>query len=96
MPQSAEQKRKNVETLTAERAKRSPQEQLKTLDFRLGKGQGAKKERARLQALIDNKHKKPTEEVVSTPVVETPEELKAKREARKAEKKAAKRAAKAE
>ena len=35
------------------RANRSPQEQLATLDKRLGKGQGAKRERARLQALID-------------------------------------------
>jgi len=38
--------------LAEERAKRSPEEQLKLLDTKLGKGQGAKKERARLQKLI--------------------------------------------
>lgn len=32
--------------------KRSPQEQLRLLDARLGKGQGAKKERTRLTRLI--------------------------------------------
>lgn len=32
---------------------RTPQEQLKVLDERLGVGQGAQKERARLQTLID-------------------------------------------
>jgi hypothetical protein len=40
--------------LAAERATRSPQQQLAELDLRLGKGEGAKKERARLKRLIDN------------------------------------------
>lgn len=35
------------------RAQRTPQAQLAVLDARLGEGQGAKKERARLQALIE-------------------------------------------
>lgn len=46
-------RRKNAEALAAERAKRSPQQQLKKLDDKLGVGVGAVKERARLQALID-------------------------------------------
>jgi hypothetical protein len=35
------------------RASRSPEEQLAVLDKRLGKGKGAQRERARLQALIE-------------------------------------------
>ena len=42
----------------AARKSRSPQQQLAELDARLGKGVGAKKERKRLQAQIDNaKHR---------------------------------------
>lgn len=46
-------RRTNAEALAAERAKRSPQQQLKKLDDMLGVGVGAVKERAKLQALID-------------------------------------------
>lgn len=41
-----------------DRAKRSPTQQLAMLDKRLGKGKGAKKERARLLAQIETKSKK--------------------------------------
>jgi len=45
---SQEDRRKAAGALKAEREKRSNKEQLALLDQRLGKGQGAKKERARL------------------------------------------------
>jgi len=44
-----------------ERAKRTPQEQLGVLDARLGLGEGAVKERARLQYLIENPPQKKKE-----------------------------------
>ena len=43
----------------AARAKRSPEEQLARLDSILGKGQGARKERARLLAQITSAQAKP-------------------------------------
>lgn len=43
----------------AERATRTPQQQLRELDRVLGAGQGAKKERAKLAALIEAQAEKP-------------------------------------
>ncbi len=44
-------------------SKRTPEEQLARLDELLGKGQGAKKERAKLQARIEKAKKEAQEEV---------------------------------
>jgi len=49
-----QERREKAETLAAERAKRTPQQQLARLDEKLGEGVGATKERARLQKLIDD------------------------------------------
>lgn len=45
-----EYRQEKAAQLAEARAKRSPQEQIAILDKRLGKGKGAKKERARLKA----------------------------------------------
>lgn len=50
-----ERRRKFAKELEVERAKRSPSDQLKVLDQKLGAGNGAKKERARLQDIINEK-----------------------------------------
>lgn len=47
-----EDRRESAKRRQEERAKRSPLEQLQRLDSLLGKGEGAKRERARLEALI--------------------------------------------
>ncbi len=54
-----EYRRKGAKQRDEDRAQRTPQQQLALLDERLGKGIGAKKERARLQRLIDAPAKKP-------------------------------------
>ncbi len=47
------QRQESAAKLAAERASRSDKQQLEALDRRLGPGQGAQKERARLQARIE-------------------------------------------
>lgn len=47
------EKQRRAEELRAERGKLSPKQQLQRLDWRLGKGVGAKKERARLAEMIE-------------------------------------------
>lgn len=52
MPQSKEQRQATAMKLIEQRAQRTPQQQLELLDQKFGKGQGAKKERARLNKMI--------------------------------------------
>jgi hypothetical protein len=49
-----ETRRKEAVARKKERSKLSPTEQMKRLDWRLGKGVGAQKERARLRKLMEN------------------------------------------
>ncbi len=53
MPSKKEDRRRRANERQETRAKRTPEEQLRLLDDRFGPGLGAAKERARLQALID-------------------------------------------
>ena len=55
--QAREHRHEKALILAKERATRSPQQQLDLLDERLGKGLGAKKERASLEALIQKETK---------------------------------------
>jgi hypothetical protein len=50
---SAVRRREEAKERQRQRDGRTPEEQLAILDMRLGVGKGAKKERARLAALID-------------------------------------------
>lgn len=47
-------RQKSAQELAEKRAQRTPQQQLEELDRRLGPGVGAVRERARLQAQIDD------------------------------------------
>lgn len=50
-----EQKRKDAEARQRQRDELTPEEQIAVLDERLGVGKGAKKERARLAKLIEER-----------------------------------------
>lgn len=89
MSRNREDRRRFAEELAAERAKRSPKEQLARLDAMFGKGQGAKKERERLAQQIAAP-KKPKEKEAA-PAEATAEEPKHKKpQGRQVEKKTAK------
>tara|TARA_Y100000034_G_C6784049_1_gene350636 strand:+ start:468 stop:794 length:327 start_codon:yes stop_codon:yes gene_type:complete len=51
--ESVQRRRETAVRVSTERAKRSPSQQLARLNERLGDGEGAEKERARLSQLID-------------------------------------------
>lgn len=53
MGQGIDARRASALALAADRAKRSPQDQLARLDSMFGKGKGASKERARLAAQVE-------------------------------------------
>jgi hypothetical protein len=52
MPKDKEIRHANAQTLLEGWRSLSPEQQLENLDRRLGKGQGAKKQRARIHALL--------------------------------------------
>lgn len=54
MSHSKEERRRRAEERMRERRERTPEKQLAVLDDRLGPGEGAERERARLTALITN------------------------------------------
>ena len=51
--QRREEQRERAAERTATRDTLTPTQQLRALDYRLGKGEGAAKERGRLEALVD-------------------------------------------
>jgi hypothetical protein len=51
--QRREELRECAAERTVARDKLTPTQQLRALDYRLGKGEGATKERSRLEALVD-------------------------------------------
>ena len=59
--QRKEERRQNAIRIAEDRAKRTPEQQLSLLDQRLGKGEGAQKERKKLNTeLQSNQPKKKT------------------------------------
>ena len=61
------QRREDAAEIAKERASRTNQQQLDILDLRLGKGIGAKKERARLLSLIEAEARPAREKVEKAP-----------------------------
>jgi len=55
--QRKDERRQTAEERQADRDKRGDEKQLKRLDAMLGKGQGAERERGRLEARLDAKQK---------------------------------------
>jgi hypothetical protein len=92
--QSKAEKKAKIEQLAAERAKRTPEQQLALLDERLGRGAGAVKERARLKWQIENRGKEVKVLVtdMKIPVITDDEkkEIKAEKERKKKERRESK------
>lgn len=83
MPQQIETKRANAAKLVEERAKRTDEEQLASLDQKLGKGQGAAKERARLTARIAARKPEPPKAEIKAEESEKPKKKAKERNASK-------------
>lgn len=86
MAYQSEQKTARKNELLAQRASRTNEQQLALLDKRLGKNQGAKRERDRLNGIVKEKVAVVVVEVVE--VEQTVEEKQAEKDAAKAAKKA--------
>lgn len=78
--QRKDDKKKDADMRNLARKGLSPQAQIKVLDFRLGKGVGAIKERTRLNALISRTSEKPVETGVEEVVVEKVKRVRKKQE----------------
>jgi hypothetical protein len=81
LPRNKARKQTEATQRATERTARSHREQLQVLDQRLGVGQGAAKERARLQVLIDAEVQ--AAQVAPKPAKLSPEEKAAKKTATK-------------
>tara|TARA_Y100000592_G_C5386342_1_gene275995 strand:- start:593 stop:868 length:276 start_codon:yes stop_codon:yes gene_type:complete len=80
-----ELRRKQAEERAAERAQRTPQQQLDLLDAKLGPGKGATRERARLATMVQSASKELSKKSDSSDKPKTRASRRAARNKRKAE-----------
>lgn len=80
-----ELRRQQAEERAAERAQRSPQQQIDLLDAKFGPGEGATRERARLATMLQSVSKDPSKKSNSSDKPKTRASRRAARNKRKSE-----------